>query len=86
MTLSEATKQRIIDLAKSKNITLHQFAQMSGLQYSTLSSFMNGKCESITLTTLLHICEGAGISVKDFFDDPLFKNVEYSEPVDVKKK
>ncbi len=86
MTLSEATKQRIIDLAKSKNITLHKFAQMSGLQYSTLSSFMNGKCESITLTTLLHICEGAGISVKDFFDDPLFKNVEYSEPVDVKKK
>ena len=81
MTLSEATKQRIINLAKSKNITLHKFAQISGLQYSTLSSFMNGKCESITLTTLLHICEGAGISPKEFFSDPLFDKVDNTSTI-----
>ena len=30
---------------------------------------------SITLTTLLHICEGCNIELKDFFDDNLFKNI-----------
>ena len=30
----------------------------------------------IKLDTLLHICEGFNIELKDFFDDPLFKDVE----------
>lgn len=75
MTLSNAVKQRIINLASERKITLHKLALESGVPYSTLSSFLNGKCTSITLTTLLHICEGSGIRIKDFFDDPLFKNV-----------
>ena len=75
MTLSNAVKQRIVDLASKNKITLHKLALNSGVPYSTLSSFLNGKCTSITLTTLLHICEGAGITIKDFFNDPLFKNV-----------
>ena len=75
MTLSNAVKQRIINLAAQKKITLHKLALDSGVPYSTLSSFLNGKCTSLTLTTLLHICEGSGISIKDFFDDPLFKDV-----------
>ena len=75
MTLTNAVKQRIINLASKKKITLHKLALDSGVPYSTLSSFLNGKCTSMTLTTLLHICEGAGISIKDFFDDPIFKKV-----------
>lgn len=75
MTLSNAVKQRIINLAKEKDITLHKLSLNSGVPYSTLSSFLNGKCTSITLTTLLHICEGAGIKIRDFFDDPVFKDL-----------
>jgi DNA-binding Xre family transcriptional regulator len=76
MTLSNAVKQRIIDLASRKKITLHKLSLESGIPYSTMSSFLNGKCTSITLTTLLHVCEGADVELKDFFDDPLFKNLE----------
>lgn len=75
MTLSNAVKQRIINIASSKKVTIHKLALNSGVPYSTMSSFLNGKCSSITLTTLLHICEGANISIKDFFDDPLFNKV-----------
>lgn len=75
MTLSNALKQRIINLAEDNGITLHKLALNSGIPYSTLSSFLNGKCTSITLTTLLHICEGTGIRIRDFFDDPVFKDV-----------
>ena len=75
MTLTNAVKQRIINLASKKKITLHKLALESGVPYSTLSSFLNGKCTSMTLTTLLHICEGVGIEMKEFFNDPLFKKV-----------
>lgn len=77
MTLSNAVKQRIIDLASQNNVTIHKLALDSGIPYSTVSSFLNGKCTSITLTTLLHICEGSGIELKDFFSDEVFTNVTF---------
>lgn len=87
VTLTNAVKQRIIDLADEQNITIHKLALNSGLSYSTLSSFLNGKCDSITLTTLLHICEGSGIGLKDFFSSPVFEpfNKKYKKKVSVQK-
>lgn len=76
MNLSNAVKQRIIDIADKNDITIHKLALRSGVPYSTISSFLNGKCSSITLTTLLHICEGSDMELKDFFNDKLFKNIE----------
>ena len=67
MTVQNATKQRIIDLATKNEITIHKLSLQSGVPYSTLSSFVNGKCKSITLTTLLHICDGVGITMKRIF-------------------
>ena len=81
MTLTNAVKQRIINLAASQGIKIHKLALKSGVPYSTISSFLNGKCSSITLTTLLHICEGCNITLKDFFDDDLFKDISESIPV-----
>lgn len=76
MKLSNAVRERIISLANERNITLHKLSLNSGIAYSTLSSFINGKCKSPNLITLLHICEGLGIELKEFFSDKLFKDVE----------
>ena len=76
MLLSIAVRKRIIKLAKEKNITLHKLATLSGIPYSTLNSFMIGKSNSPKLATLLHICEGFNIELKEFFDDSIFKNAE----------
>ena len=76
MLLCTAVRQRIIIIASERNITLHKLALNSGIPYSTLSSFMNAKSNSITLTTLLHLCEGANINLEDFFKDKLFQDVE----------
>ncbi len=86
MTLANAVKQRIINLAAKKKVTLHKLSLDSGIPYSTMSSFLNGKCSSITLTTLLHICEGTGISLKTFFDDPMFKDVSLNEKTSSEKR
>ncbi len=76
MQLSEAVRRRIINLADERNITLHRLSLESGISYSTLSSFINGESQSPKLVTLLHICEGFGIELNEFFTDKLFKDVE----------
>ena len=76
MQLSEAVKKRIINLANERDLNLHRLSLKAGISYSTLSSFINGKSESPKLVTLLHICEGLGIELNEFFTYDLFKDVE----------
>lgn len=75
MDLSEAIKIRIINLCNEQNITLHQLTLKAGIPYSTLSSFLNCRCKNPKISTILHLCEGFKIELKDFFDDEIFKDV-----------
>ncbi len=86
MLLCTAVRQRIINIASKNEVSLHKLALSSGIPYSTLSSFMNGKSNSLTLTTLLHLCEGAHMELQDFFKDPLFKDVEAEDTQEVSVK
>ena len=76
MKLSEAVRQRIINLSDEQNISLHRLSLNSGIPYSTLNSFLNKKSKSLTLSTLLHICEGLNIKLSEFFMDDLFNDTE----------
>ncbi len=76
MTLTDAVRQRIKNLLKQNNMNIWKLYKLTGISPSTLTYFINQKRGLITMKTLLHICEGFGISLKDFFDDPLFENVE----------
>ena len=70
------SKKRILKLSSSKNISLHRLSIDSGISYSTLSTFMNGKSKTPNLTTVLHICEGFGMELNEFFLDDVFKDVK----------
>jgi len=76
MLLSDAIRKRITKLLKEQNTNLLQLYKRTGVPMPTLSAFMNGKRELLTLKTLLHICEGFDISLAEFFTDSLFDNVE----------
>lgn len=76
MTLTDAVRQRIKNLLKQNNMNIWKLYKLTGVSASTLTYFINQKRGLITMKTLLHICEGFGISLKEFFDDPLFENVE----------
>ncbi|MBR2290181.1 MAG: helix-turn-helix transcriptional regulator [Clostridia bacterium] len=79
MQLSDAVQERIINLCKERNITLNKLATNSGLPYSTVFSMFYGKSKSPKLATILHICEGLNIELADFFNDPLFKDVQFED-------
>lgn len=77
MQLREAIKERIEQLAKINNMTEYTLAIRAGVPPSTLNDFSRGKVVLPKIDTILHICEGVNIELKDFFDDPFFKNVEF---------
>ena len=77
MLLSEAVKERIKYFLDKKEMTLWDLYKSSGVPKATIYAFMNsGKENLVKLDTLLHLCEGLSISIKKFFDDPIFEDVE----------
>ena len=76
MQLSSAVRIRINNLLKEKNMNVLRLYKATGVPPSTLSYFLSGKRELIGLKTLLHVCEGFNIELKDFFNDPVFEDVE----------
>ena len=79
MTLSNAIRQKIINIANEKNISVHKLVTQAGIPYSTVSSFLNKKSDSVTMATILHLCQGSNITIKEFFSDPIFKNIDGSK-------
>lgn len=76
MSLSDAIRNRIKFYQEKNDMTLWRLFKASGVPMSTLAAFMSKRTELIKLHTLLHICEGFGITITEFFEDDVFKEVE----------
>lgn len=79
MLLPEAIKLRIKEILKDSNMSAYKLSYKGGFSPSNISDVIRGKVAEPTITTILHICEGANITLKDFFDSSLFDNVEAVE-------
>lgn len=76
MSLSDAIRERIKFYQTQKGMSLWALFKASGVPMSTLAAFMSKRTELIKLDTLLHICEGFGITITEFFENDIFKEVE----------
>lgn len=77
--LPEAIKLRIIELLDTNNLSAYKLSYKGGISPSNISDVLRGKVSEPTISTILHICEGANITLKDFFDSKLFDEVEAVE-------
>ena len=57
-------------------MNISQLARSAGMPPSTLKNVMNGNSKSAGIVTIAQICDGLGISVKQFFDCILFEELE----------
>ena len=73
MTIGQATRARSIELCNQREISLNHLADMSGVTQSTVNSITSGRNNSATGLTIQKLCDGLGISVREFFDSDLFK-------------
>ena len=82
MYLSDAIRERIRFYQKKKGMSLWALFKASGVPMSTLAAFMSKRTELLKLDTLLHICEGFDITITEFFQDDIFKEVEQDNDKD----
>ena len=54
---------------------LWDLSKAAGISLPTISDFLKNDTKNLRMDTMLHICEGFNITLKDFFDDPLFNEV-----------
>ena len=76
MKLHEAVAKRILYYCEQRNITPNKLCTMSGVIQSTVNSIFSGRSKNPKLGTIQYLCDGLGITMKEFFDSPLFDNLE----------
>ena len=76
MDLQKAIQLRILNLCKEYNININKLATLAGVRQSTINSIINGHSKKVQVLTILRICLGLNISIKDFFDDKIFEGLD----------
>ena len=76
MNTKEAVAKRILNLCEERNMAVNALATVSGVSPSTIYSMLNEKSKNPGVVSLKKICDGLNISLRAFFDDKLFDDLE----------
>ena len=76
MKLYEAVGKRILEYCKEQDITPNKLCTKSGIIQSTVNSIYSGRSKNPQISTIQYLCIGLDITLKEFFDSPLFDNLE----------
>ena len=76
MRIKEAVVTRILELCTERHIAVNALANTSGMSPSTVYSMLNSKSQNPGVVSLQKLCDGLGISMREFFDTPLFDDIE----------
>lgn len=71
-----SVKNRILYLCEEKRMTINKLATESGVAPSTIKNILYGKSCNPGIVTLKMLCDGLGITLTDFFDTDVFRNLE----------
>ena len=72
MTVNDAVAKRISRLLCEKNMSQYRLEQNSGIQHGSMQCIMNGRNKTVTLSTVIMIAKGFGISLTEFLNDDIF--------------
>ncbi|MGF6991460.1 transcriptional regulator with XRE-family HTH domain [Lachnospiraceae bacterium PM6-15] len=76
MKYKDAIVYRFEELCKEKCISWNRLAFLSGVTPSTIYSLLNAKRKKIDSSTLKKLCDGLGISIKEFHDNNIFEELD----------
>lgn len=75
MQLNQAVSQRLTELLEERNMTQYQLFIKSGVPKSTIHNIIHCAYDSVKLRIIHELCQGFEISISDFFQSPLFDEV-----------
>ena len=76
MNIGEAVRERIIELCRENDISINKLCTTSGVPQSTINDLVNGRNNSITVSTVKKLCDGLGITLEEFFHSEIFQMLE----------
>ena len=76
MIIGDAVRERSLELCRTNNISVNKLCDMSGVTQSTVNNIISGRNRSATVSTVKKLCDGLGISIEDFFNSELFRDLE----------
>ena len=76
MNAKEAAAKRIQGLCAEHDLAINALANQAGISPSTVYSILNTKSQNPGVVTLQKLCDGIGITLREFFDDDLFEHIE----------
>ena len=76
MELNEAIVKRIREICEEKSINVCDASLKGGMSPSALYDLIKGRTKCSKVITVKRFCEGAGISLKEFFDREYFDTPE----------
>ena len=71
-----AVRARILELCAQRDLSVNRLATISGVTQSTLNNIISGRNHSVTVSTVKKLCDGLDISLRSFFDAPVFDDLE----------
>ena len=74
MTVNKAVAMRVSQLLNEHGITKYRLEQNSGLSHGRLGCIMKEMNKTVTLSTVMLLAQGFGVSLIEFLDSPFFTN------------
>ena len=74
MTVSQAVAKRITNLLKEKQMTQYRLEKNSHIPHGSMQCIMNGRNKTTTLSTVIMIARGFGMTVDEFLNDDIFRS------------
>ncbi len=76
MKLNEAITKRINEICKQKGISICEAALNGGKSPSAIYDLAKGRTKCSKVVTVQRFCEGAGITLSEFFASEYFDNID----------
>jgi len=76
MKLINAISRRTIAILNEKGYTQHRLCKEGGLPKGTISHLVNATKGDVKMSTIWEIADTLGMTLKEFFDDPLFDEID----------
>lgn len=69
----DALLHRIDTLCKEQNLTYYTLSYRAGVPLSTVLNIQKGVSKNPGIFTIMKLCDGLGVSMKEFFDSEEFE-------------
>ena len=76
MQMKDAVVRRFRQLCAERGIKYNELATRAGVTPSTVYSMMDETRRDLSVVTVKKLCDGLDISVPEFFDDEVFRDLE----------